>query len=486
MKENSQSTGELTRFSLTELSEHLRRRAVSAVEVTEAYLAAIARQDGGVNAYITVTEAMAREQAAAADAVLGAGEGGALCGIPCSVKDNIAWKGVRTTCASRMLAAFVPPYSATVCEALMREGAVLLGKTNMDEFGMGSSCEKSMFGAVRNPLDFTRSAGGSSGGAAASVAAGEAAFALGSDTGGSARQPAAFCGLVAMKPTYGRVSRYGLVELASSLEQICPITRTVRDNAAVLSAIGGRDSRDMTTFEGEEPSLFGDAAAVRGLRVGIFAGYEAFCDLAVVCSVRRGIDALCRLGAFAEEVSLPSPTLARDIYLITMAAEASSNLARYDGIRYGHASRDVTASRSEGFGDEVRRRILAGSYALSSVYKGDYYRKIKAAQGALCRSIDEIFARYDVILMPTTGTAAFSLGSFDSSPTGLYDSDSFTVYANLTGAPAITIPCCDDGGLSIGLSLMGRHRSEALLYGVAEALEAELQSECKTEVKCNG
>lgn len=462
----------LTRLTVLELSRLLHSRELSAVELTEAYLSRISEMDGEINAYITVTESLARENALRADEMLAEGMGGPLCGIPFSVKDNIVVRNYPTTCASRMLRDFVPPYSASVCERLWREGAVVLGKTNMDEFAMGSACEKSIFGSTRNPVDLTRSAGGSSGGAAASVCAGEAAFALGTDTGGSARQPAAFCGLVSMKPTYGRVSRYGMVETASSLEQICPITRTVADNALVLSAICGRDDRDMTTFQGifKYDSL-GHDVALSELKIGIFADFERFCDEAVAKSVGRAAELLRQMGAQIENVSMPSPDLARDIYLIVMAAEASSNLARYDGIRYGYSASDVTASRSNGFGDEVRRRIITGAYALSSVYKGDYYRRIKTAQCELCRRVEEIFLKYDIILMPTAGSAAFVLGSFDDSPVSLYDSDRFTVYANLTGCPAITLPCGTDKGLPVGVMLMGRKMSEGFLYYVSGELE---------------
>ncbi len=470
-----------TTMTVAALAEALRKREISACEVTEAYLSSIGERDGAINAYITVTETLARANAVSADAMLAAGEGDVLCGVPCSVKDNITVKGYPTTCASAMLRDFVPPYSASVCEKLWSAGAVILGKTNMDEFAMGSSSEKSVFGAVHNPLDLTRSAGGSSGGAAASVAAGEAAFALGSDTGGSARQPASFCGLVAMKPTYGLVSRYGLVETASSLEQICPITRTVSDNLLVLRAIMGKDPHDMTTLE--EYAIAPDAAEVKGLRIGVFAGYDAHCSVGVTRCVDRAVGKMTGLGVLCETVSLPSPELARDIYLITMAAEASSNLARYDGIKYGHGGADVISSRSEGFGEEVRRRIVTGSYALSSVYKGDYYRKIKTAQRELCRRMEEIFASYDMILMPTVGTTAFSLASHDSTPAAMYDSDIFTVYANLTGCPAITVPAGGEDGMPVGVTLMGHHRGEGLLYAAAEALENELRQEIEGEVK---
>jgi len=473
-----------------ELSEALRAGALSAAEVTEEYLAAVREREPDIHAYITVTEKLARENAASADIRLREGTGGALCGIPFSVKDNLTVKGYPTTCASRMLADFVPPYSATVCEKLWEEGAVVLGKTNMDEFGMGSSCEKSVFGPTANPLDPTKVPGGSSGGAAASVAAGEAAFALGTDTGGSARQPAAFCGLVSMKPTYGLVSRYGMVELASSLEQICPITKDVRDNALVLSAICGEDSRDMTSL----PGCGGDFTGLNGelpggmgeggrLRIGIFAGFDAFCDDITARCVGRAAGTLSGFGVTVDEVQLPSPDLARDIYMITMAAEASSNLARYDGIRYGSAAGDVTETRSAGFGEEVRRRIITGTFALSSLYKGDYYRKIKSAGAELCRLVDALFETYDMLIMPTAGTTAFALGAYDRDPGGLYSSDRFTVYANLTGCPALTIPCGGDGVLPCGLTLMGPKRSEKRLYETAAVLEAEWKDIIGREVK---
>lgn len=476
----------ITKLNVRELSSALRSREISAEETAEAYLANIREKDGEIHAYITVTDALARGNAAAADRMLAEGTGGVLCGIPFSVKDNIAVKGIPTTCGSHMLRDFVPPYSASVCEKLWGEGAVVLGKTNLDEFAMGSSSEKSVFGPTHNPLDLTRSAGGSSGGAAASVASGEAAFALATDTGGSARQPAAFCGLVSMKPTYGLVSRYGMVETASSLEQICPITRTVEDNALVLSAICGRDPRDMTTLsDAIKLDKFGENFCVSELKIGVFADFGKYCDSVVTQCVSRMAEKFRRLGASVDEVTMPSPDLARNIYLITMAAEVSSNLARFDGIRYGHSSADVTASRSEGFGEEVRRRMITGAFALSSVYKGDYYRKIKAAQGELCRRIDDIFQKYDIILMPTAGTLPFPLGSYDDSPEALYDSDRFTVYANLTGCPAITVPCGGRNGLPVGGMLMGRKRSEGMLYAAALALERELKDEIAGEVMGN-
>lgn len=484
MNNSAYTDHEIVALSLTDLAKELRKRTLSAAEVTEAYLSNIHRKEDSVHSYISVTESLARENAVAADRLLAEGKGGALCGCPCSIKDNITVKGYPTTCASRMLYHFVPPYSATACEKIWREGGVVLGKVNMDEFAMGSSCEKSVFGPTHNPLDLTRSPGGSSGGSAASVAAGEAVFSLGTDTGGSARQPAAFCGLVSMKPTYGLVSRYGVVELASSLDQVSPITRNVADNAQVLSAICGYDKKDMTSLDDTYDKDYLTASVnITGLKVGVIADFESFCDHTVTMGVHRTAEKLRRLGAFVDEAILPSPDMALNIYVITTAAEASSNLARYDGIKYGYSTNDVITSRSTGFGEEVRRRIITGTYVLSSTYKGDYYRKIKVAERELCRRVDELFHIYDIILMPTTGSVAFCLGAFDQAPTSLYSSDMFTVYANLTGCPAITIPCGGDGVLPCGVTMMGRRMSEKLLYGTAAVLEAELSDDVNAEVK---
>lgn len=482
---------EITALSLRALSALLHERKISAVEATEAYLRAIERNEGAVGAYITVTDSLARENAVAADRILGRapGEADALCGVPFSIKDNIAVRGARMTCASRILSNFVPVYSATVCEKLWERGAVALGKTNMDEFAMGSACETSAFGPTYNPLDLARSPGGSSGGAAASVAAGEAAFALGTDTGGSARQPAAFCGLVAMKPTYGRVSRYGMTELASSYDQICPITRTVADNALVLSAVCGCDRRDMTSLSEEAADFTAFATtsvdSLVGLRVGLMADFSAFCEPAVSRSASRAAKKLERLGATVEEVALPSPDMALAIYMLTMAAEASSNLARYDGIKYGRAEEDAASSRSVGFGEEVRRRILIGTRVLSSGEAGDYYRRATAARRELVRRMDEIFRVYDVILTPTTGSVAFPVRADGENPTSRYESDRFSVYANLTGCPAVTLPCGGDGALPCGATLMGRRLSEGTLYRAAALLEEELREEVEREAIWN-
>lgn len=475
---------EITSLSVCALAEAVRTRQLCVDEVLSAYLPSVEADE--INAYITKTADLAREQARCVNDRLSAGEAPVLCGVPFAVKDNFAVEGVPMTCASEILRDFVPPYSATSYERAVSAGGILLGKTNLDEFAMGSSCERSVFGATKNPLDMTKSAGGSSGGSAAAVAAHEAAWAIGSDTGGSARQPAAFCGVCAMKPTYGAVSRYGLTEFASSLDTVCPITRSVRDNAAVLEALIGRDGRDMTSLD-----LCGTRYTdelengVRGLKIALVDGFEAFAEESAVCGVRRSAEALRRLGADVVTVSLPYLHEAVEIYLTVSAAEASSNLARYDGIRYGmsadgeSAADKIKRTRSAGFGTEVKRRILTGTFALSSVLTGDYYRRVKSAQADICRRIYDLFEKIDILLMPTTSGTAFDLGSFDDSPTEMYGSDRFTVLANLTGCPAISVPYFGGEKLPVGVMLMGKRLSEGTLYRAAYAIESELGGNTK-------
>ena len=478
-----------TNLTLTELADALNARETSAVELTSAFLMRMTQKEPEVNAYITPTAQTALQQAIRADAMLRAGEHSYLCGIPYAAKDNLAVRGIQLTCASEMLRDFVPEYTSVVCERAEACGGVLLGKTNLDEFAMGSSTERSIIGATHNPLNLTRSAGGSSGGSAAAVAAGEAAWALGSDTGGSARQPAAFCGLVAMKPTYGLVPRFGMVELASSLDVICPITRTVEDSALVLNAIAGRDGRDATSIESDEDYTAGLEDGVCGLRIGV-VGTDVLngCEDAVIRAVTRAARIFGTLGAEVEEVSLPLE-MALEIYMVVAAAEASSNLARFDGIRYGcsldgdSAADIMKNSRTAGFGDEVKRRIVTGSYALSSTYGGGYYKKIKTAQRNVCEMTRDILEKYDLVLIPTAAGAAFPLGAYADDPTALYRSDQFTTIANLTGVPAIQIPGGGDGKLPVGISLMGRKRSEAVLYRAAYALEQELYDVIGEEVR---
>ena len=470
------------------IAKAVRERELSAADVLEAYIASAEDTDADINAYITKTYDLAREQARRADERIADGDVPALCGVPFAVKDNFAVSGVPMTCASEILRGFVPPYSAAAYERAAEAGGLLLGKTNLDEFAMGSSCEKSVFGATKNPLDTKKSPGGSSGCSAAAVAVPSAAWALASDTGGSARQPAAFCGVCAVKPTYGAVPRYGLTEFASSLDTVCPVTRDVRDSAYVLETLVGRDCRDMTSLDlAGTKYTEGIENGVRGLKIALVNGWEDFADEVTVKCVSRTADVLHKLGADIVTVDVPCLGEAVEIYLTVSAAEASSNLARYDGIRYGKKADGESAadimkgSRSGGFGGEVKRRILTGTYVLSSVLTGDYYRRIKAAQAEVCRRIYELFGKIDILLMPTTAGPAFDIGSFNENPTDMYGSDRFTVIGNLTGCPAISLPAGGDGHMPVGVMLMGDRLSEPLLYRAAFAAETELKEFVKGE-----
>ena len=481
----------LTERSAAELAEALERREVSAVELTMAYLSRMTTEEPLVNAYITPTARMALEQASRADERRRNGEKTSpLCGIPYAVKDNFAVAGVPMTCASEMLRDFVPDYTAAVCERIGAAGGVLLGKTNLDEFAMGSFCERSIAGPTRNPLDPERSPGGSSGGSAAAVAAGEAAWAVGSDTGGSARQPAAFCGLVSVKPTYGLVSRRGMAELASSLDTVCPIAKTVEDCAMALTEMAGADPLDMTTYASAEDFRSALDEDPRGLTVGI-ADEGDGCAESVTRAVNRAAERLERLGVNVVPVTMPLG-MALEIYLIVASAEASSNMARYDGLRYGLHGAGATAAdrmrdaRTRGFGDEVKRRIVTGAYALSSTYGGGYYRKVKAAQQSVCRDTEAILSRVDAVLLPTASGPAFRLGSFADDPNALYRSDRFTTIANLTGCPALQLPGGGDGSMPVGISLMGGKRSEGVLFRLAAALERELEDDVRKETGSRG
>lgn len=457
----------------------LLRCEISAEEAVRTHLARIDAADGQVGAFLTVFAEDALRRAREIDA---SAERPPLAGLPVALKDNICTAGQRTTCASRMLADFVPPYSAHVWEKLSAAGGILLGKTNMDEFGMGASTEHSAFRTTRDPHDLRRSPGGSSGGSAAAVAAGEVFLALGSDTGGSVRQPSAHCGVVGMKPTYGRVSRYGLVAFASSLEQIGPITRNVADNALALELIAGRDVRDATTVNHPADMRSGLGRGVQGLRVGLpremFAGQMS---KEVRAAVLHAADVLAAQGACITEVSLPSFRYALPAYYILSAAEASSNLARFDGVRYGRRAEEHTdleslyvRSRSEGFGDEVKRRIMLGTYVLSEGYYDAYYAKASRVRTLVVQEFDRAFAQADVLLAPVTPSTAPLLGE-NADPVAMYQGDLYTVPANIAGIPALSMPCASDaGGLPIGVQLMGARFAEPLLYQAGEALEAAL------------
>lgn len=490
---------EITALSVCELSEEIRNRRLSVSEITAAYIDRIEKYDGLVNAYVARTFDNAVQKAASADCEISASSDldlQPLFGIPYSVKDNFAAEGIPMTCASRMLENFVPPYTASVCEKVCSSGGIMLGKTNLDEFAMGSSTERSIFGPTANPLDLTRTAGGSSGGSAAAVAGELSPWSIGSDTGGSARQPASFCGVVAMKPTYGRVSRYGMAELASSLDAPSPITRNVCDNALVLSVLSGSDPRDMTSVESECGFLDEIESGVRNLKIGVFENNER-CTARIAGILERlgadviQIDSSARNSDSAEH-QLGFLDEAVEIYQTITAAEASSNLARYDGIRYGLRAEGNTAaeimknSRSLGFGDEVKRRITAGSFALSSVYNGDYYRRIKRAEAGICEKFKALFEKIDILLMPTVSGIAFKLGSYGDDPLGMYKSDLYTVSANLTGCPALTIPAGGENGMPLGVTFMGAHFSEKILYRAAFAAESELAIYTNEEIYRGG
>jgi aspartyl-tRNA(Asn)/glutamyl-tRNA(Gln) amidotransferase subunit A len=460
----------------------LKNGKTTARAVTESVLGRIQSVDDKVKAYITVT---GRSQALAvadeADKRRKAGNAAVLLGIPLAVKDNMCTEGIKTTCASKILANFIPPYDATVVQKLKAAGSVICGKPNMDEFAMGSSTENSGFFITRNPWDLERIPGGSSGGSAAAVAAGECIAALGSDTGGSIRQPAACCGVVGLKPTYGRVSRYGLVAFASSLDQIGPITKDVTDAAILLNVIAGHDPRDSTSANIAVPDFTSALKKdVKGMKVGIPREYfiEGM-DPEVDKAVRDAVKTLEGLGATVREVTLPHTAYAVATYYILATSEASSNLARYDGVKYGvraEGAKDLLdmymKSRSQGFGPEVKRRIMLGTYALSAGYYDAYYKKGQQARTLIKRDFDEAFKSVDVIATPTAPTAAFKIGEKSADPLQMYLSDIFTISVNLAGIPGISIPCgFTKNNLPIGLQLLGKHFDEESVLHASFAYE---------------
>ena len=473
-------------MGIAEWREQLRRGEVSARELTDRHLARIAAVDPTVHAFLEVTSERARADADRVDAAQAAGEPlPPLAGIPLAIKDNLCTKGIRTTCSSRMLENFVPPYESTVTERLWRAGAVLLGKTNLDEFAMGSSTETSAFGASRNPWNPDRVPGGSSGGSAAAVAAGECIASLGSDTGGSIRQPASFCGVVGLKPTYGRVSRWGLVAFASSLDQVGPFSSSVADAAELLQVIAGEDPRDATCLTNPVPDyLAALEQPVRGLRVGIIREcFEAEgLDPQVKASVLAAATQLEQLGCELVDISCPRFNDGIATYYVIAPSEASANLARYDGVKYGHRAQAegsaenlavMTArSRAEGFGEEVQRRILIGTYALSAGYVDAYYRKAQQVRTLIRRDFDRAFEQVDLLLTPTSPSTAFRFGAHAEDPLAMYLADLLTIPANMAGLPAINVPCgFDDQGLPIGLQLIGGVLEEATLLRLAHQYE---------------
>ncbi|HLW59812.1 MAG TPA: Asp-tRNA(Asn)/Glu-tRNA(Gln) amidotransferase subunit GatA [bacterium] len=466
--------------SAWELRDLYRRRETSPTEVVRALLDRIAAEEPRLHAYLSVDRETSLADAARWDAAAGAEDAPPLAGIPVAIKDNICTRGWPTTCASRTLERFRPPYDATVVARLRRAGAILVGKVNLDEFAMGSSTEYSAFGPTRNPWDPTRVPGGTSGGPAAAVAAGEATLALGSDTGGSIRQPAAFCGVVGLKPTYGRVSRYGLVAFASSLDQIGPLARDVRDAALLLQVIAGHDPADATSARVEvTPYLERLTGEIRGKRLGVVREFFAEgLDPAVGATVREAIATCRRLGAVCEDVSLRLAASALPAYYIIAPAEASSNLARYAGVHYGHRSaeaRDLetlySRTRREGFGAEVKRRIMLGTYALSAGYYEAFYLRAQRVRTLIRQDFEAAFARFDALIGPVAPTTAFRLGEKVDDPLQMYLSDIYTVPLNLAGIPGISVPCGFVGGLPVGLQVIGRPFDEETILNVAYAFE---------------
>ena len=471
---------ELFSLGISELNKLLEERKISARDIHESVYKRIEAVESRIRAYITVTREKALEMTEEADKEIKAGNKKILSGIPIAIKDNMCTKGILTTCASKILSNFIPPYESTVTTKLLDSGYVLSGKTNMDEFAMGSSTENSGFHTTRNPWDIDRIPGGSSGGSAAAVAADECIAALGSDTGGSIRQPAALCGVVGLKPTYGRVSRYGLVAFASSLDQIGPITKNVTDSAILMNILSGKDPQDSTSAPVAVPyftSVLGKG--INGLKLGIPKEYfiEGI-DPEVEQSVREAIRHFESLGAIPIEVSLPHSGYAVAAYYVLATSEASSNLARYDGVKYGFRAegKDLLDmymnSRAQGFGAEVKRRIMLGTYTLSSGYYDAYYKKAQQVRTLIKNDFENAFKAVDLIVTPTSPTAAFKAGEKADDPLQMYLADIFTISVNLAGVPAISIPCgFTSGNLPVGLQLIGRHFDEETLLKASYAYE---------------
>jgi aspartyl-tRNA(Asn)/glutamyl-tRNA(Gln) amidotransferase subunit A len=473
------TSSELVWLTAAEARRLLDQKKISSVDLTEAHLDRIDAIDGPVHAYLHVMTDVARSQAIEADARISRGEAGILTGIPVALKDVLVTVDAPTTAASKMLEGYQSPYDATVVKRLRNDGAVFLGKVNTDEFAMGSSTENSAYGVTHNPWDLTRVPGGSSGGASASVAAGEAMLSLGSDTGGSIRQPAGFCGVVGLKPTYGRVSRFGLIAFASSLDQIGPFSRSVEDAAMMLEMIAGNDPNDSTSAPIAVPnyreSLIGD---IRGMKIGVAKEYRIDgMEPGVDAATSAAIDRFRELGAEIIEVSLPHTKYALPTYYITAPAEASANLSRFDGVKYGLSKeasslRDMyERTRGEGFGAEVKRRIMLGTYALSSGYYDAYYVKAQKVRTLLKKDFDEAFAKVDAIVAPTSPTVAFPIGARTDDPYQMYLADVWTIPANMAGIPGIAIPCGFSEGMPVSLQVFGKAFDEATVLKVAHAYE---------------
>lgn len=467
--------------SISALHRQLREKEITVTDLVTASYKRISEVDDKVKAFLTLDEENARNYARQLDeALVENDEKGLLYGLPIGIKDNIITKGLRTTCSSKLLGNFVPVHDSTVMEKIRASEAVMIGKLNMDEFAMGSSTENSGFYRTRNPWNTDYVPGGSSGGSVASVAAGEVLFSLGSDTGGSIRQPASYCGVVGLKPTYGRVSRFGLVAFASSLDQIGPITKSVEDNAYLMQVIAGYDKMDSTSANVEIPdylaSLTGD---VQGLKIAVPKEYLAEgVNEDVKKQILAALKVLEGLGAMWEEVSLPHSKYAVATYYLISSSEASANLARFDGVRYGVRTDNeenliemYKQSRSEGFGNEVKRRIMLGTFALSSGYYDAYYKKAQQVRTLIKKDFDDVLAKYDVIIGPTAPTTAFKIGEKVDDPLTMYANDILTIPVNLAGVPAISVPCGLSNGLPVGLQIIGKHFDESTVYRVAHAFE---------------
>ncbi|MGA8295729.1 MAG: Asp-tRNA(Asn)/Glu-tRNA(Gln) amidotransferase subunit GatA [Acidimicrobiales bacterium] len=477
----------------TSIANGVRSGDVSARAITEATLARIGRFESDLHCFNVVTTETALAQADEVDRVVASGnDPGSLAGVPVALKDNICTRGLPTTAGSRILEGWLPPYDATVTTRLRAAGAVLVGKTNLDEFAMGSSTENSGFGPTRNPWDLDLVPGGSSGGSAAAVASGLAAIALGSDTGGSIRQPAALCGVVGMKPTYGGISRYGLIAFASSLDQIGPLARTVEDAAVMLEAVGGYDPNDSTSLEQSvgdlRSALMFDAA---GLRVGVIADFLADAQPECAAAVRAAADALSESGAHVDDVAIPELMLGLPAYYLIAPAEASSNLARYDGVRYGLRidapdSAEMNAkTRAVGFGAEVKRRVMLGTYVLSAGYYDAYYAQAQRARTVVARAFANAYRSFDVLLAPTTPSVAFALGAKTDDPVAMYLSDLFTIPSNLAGHPAISVPYSLANGLPIGVQVLAPSLGENVMMRVAAALERSADPSARGPIEPN-
>ncbi|WFR56063.1 Asp-tRNA(Asn)/Glu-tRNA(Gln) amidotransferase subunit GatA [Anaerocolumna sp. AGMB13025] len=474
---------DITTLSALELGRKIKNKEISVVEATKAQLEKIKASDDSYHCYVTVMEQEALARAEEVQKLMEAGEfsDSPLAGVPVAIKDNICTKGVKTTCASKILYNFKPPYNATVIEKLQKAGAVIIGKTNMDEFAMGSTTETSYFGVTNNPRNTDHVPGGSSGGSAAAVAANEAFYALGSDTGGSIRQPSAFCGVTGIKPTYGTVSRYGLIAYASSLDQIGPIARTVSDCTVALDIISGHDAKDSTSVAKTSyeytAALIDD---VKGMKIGIPKGYLGDgLDEEIKASILKAAEVFRAMGAVVEEFDLEAVDSAIPAYYVVASAEASSNLSRYDGVKYGYRTEEFEGlqdvykkTRSEGFGNEVKRRMMIGAFVLSSGYYDAYYNKALKVKAIIKEGFDKAFQKYDIILGPTAPSTAPKLGESLSDPLKMYLGDIYTVSVNLAGLPAISLPCgADSKGLPIGMQLIGKHFGEKDIIRAAYSFE---------------